>query len=192
MINRSLWGRDPFADLDRIADQMDRAFDGFLRPANQVVGGAVPIDIYEQDNKLFICASVPGVKPDDIDVTVEDRVLTIRGESKQNWESNEQTKVYRREQRFGTFTRSIRLPEGLDYENVDAEFENGMVTVSIPKTVKANPEPKRIPVRASAGNRGPCRRFRSPDPAVQPSRKSDVVLAVTAARPITPATPAPP
>jgi HSP20 family protein len=145
MINRSLSTRDPFADLGRMVDQMDRAFDGFWRPTMN--GGTVPVDIYEKDNSLFVCAAVPGVKPDELEVTLENNVLTIKGETKQNWETTEQTKVYHREHRYGAFTRSIRLPENLQLDQVDAEFNNGFVTIRIPKVPEQKPEAKRIPIR---------------------------------------------
>jgi HSP20 family protein len=149
MINRSLLNRDPFADLERMVDQMDRAFDGFWRPAMN--GGTVPVDIYEKDNSLFVCAAVPGVNPEELEVTLENNVLTIKGESKQNWETNENTKIYRREHRYGAFTRSIRLPENLQLDQIQAEFNNGFVTIQIPKVAEQRPETKRIPIRTSEG-----------------------------------------
>jgi HSP20 family protein len=148
MINRSLLSRDPFADLERMAEQMDRAFDGFWRPATTINGGSVPIDVYEKDNSLFVCAAVPGVKPDELEITLDQNVLTIRGEVKQNWETSEETKVYRREHRYGQFTRSIRLPESLDFDRTEAEFVNGFVTIRLPKNQVVKPEPKRIPIKS--------------------------------------------
>jgi HSP20 family protein len=147
MINRSLLNRDPFADLERMVDQMDRAFDGFWRPASN--GGTVPVDVYEKDGNLFVCAAVPGVTPEDLEVTLENNVLTIRGESRQNWETSENTKVYRREHRYGNFTRSIRLPDNLKFDATEADFNNGFVTVKIPKVEEPKPEAKRIPIRTA-------------------------------------------
>jgi HSP20 family protein len=145
MVTRSLLNRDPFAEMERMVNEVDRAFDGFWRP--NAITGTVPVDIYEKDNSLFICAAVPGVNPGDLDISLEQNVLTIKGEIKQNWETTENTKVYRREQRYGNFTRSIRLPEGLNFDQIDAEFNNGFVTIRIPKMEQPKPEVKRISVR---------------------------------------------
>jgi HSP20 family protein len=152
MINRSLMNRDPFAELERMVDQMDRSFDGFWRSSPSFSGGTVPVDIYEKENNLFICAAVPGVAPEDLEVNLEENVLTIRGELKQNWETNENTKVYRREHRYGNFTRSIRLPENLDLGAIDAEFNNGFVTIRIPKSAPPKAQSKRIPIRNAGEN----------------------------------------
>jgi HSP20 family protein len=149
MITRSLLTRDPFADLERMVDQMDRAFDTFWRPMTN--GGTVPVDIYEKEGSLFVCAAVPGVSPEDLEVSLEENVLTIKGETKQNWETTENTKVYRREQRYGSFTRSIRLPDNVMLDQTEAEFNNGFVTIRIPKVQEQRPEAKRIPVRTAGG-----------------------------------------
>ena len=135
-------------DLPTVFDMFDRLFDSAW-PVTTATSDHVsmPMDIFENDNKVSFRAALPGVKPEEIEVSVDDNVLTIRGELKHEWAGDDSTKVYRREVRHGLFTRSIRLPEGLDLENIDAEFENGLVTVSIPKVEPLKTEPRRIPVR---------------------------------------------
>lgn len=155
---RQLVSRDPYTDVQRMVENMDRAFDYFWNvsnPATQTQGlSSIPIDIYEKDGSLFICGALPGVKPEDVNVNVDNGVLTIQGETRQDWDSGENTKVYRREHRYGRFTRSVRLPEELDLDNIDAEFNNGFLTVQIPKQTKPQPEARRIEVR-SVSNSGP-------------------------------------
>lgn len=141
----------PVRNIDRMFTDMDRAFDALWggQWANENFSGAVlaPVDIYEKENSLFFAASVPGIKPEDLEITVADNVLTLKGEISQNWEETDQTKVYRREQRYGTFTRQFQLPENLDLGQIDASFENGKVTVQIPIKVEPKPEPVRVQVK---------------------------------------------
>jgi HSP20 family protein len=133
---RTLVNLDPIAEFENMSRVMDR----FLGPyreesfgSAQDVGYALPVDIYERDGKLVLRAAVPGIAPEDLDVSIENNVLTIRGETRQEWESEPETKVYHREYRYGKFTRSIRLPENLDVDNIDAEFDNGFVTIALPR-----------------------------------------------------------
>lgn len=147
---RSIVNLNPWEDMQRFADLMDRTFGsaGESSVQSNQASFTLPIDVYERDNKLFVRAAVPGVKPEDLEVTVDKGVLTIRGETKLETESNE-TKVYRREYRYGAFTRSLRLPQELDTESIDAEFDNGFVIVSIPRLIQQKPEPKRVQVRSA-------------------------------------------
>lgn len=143
-----LVARRPRNDYGTMLDAFDRMFDSIWTVGPSAPNApAMPLDIFEKDNKVFLRAAVPGVKPEEIEVSVEDDVLTIRGETKQTLESDENTKVYRREFRLGSFSRSVRLPEGLDLENVEAQFENGMVTISIPRLEPVKIEPRRIVVK---------------------------------------------
>lgn len=140
---RTLVNFNPTNDLRMMEEVFERLF-----PAQRVPSeAALPVDVYEQDGRLFVRAAVPGVAPDQLDVQVENNVLTIKGEHKQE-STSEDAKVYRREVAYGSFSRAIRLPENLDLDKVDAEFKNGIVTISIPKIEEPKPEPKRITVRA--------------------------------------------
>ncbi|GMV89162.1 MAG: hypothetical protein AMXMBFR81_20930 [Chthonomonas sp.] len=151
-IVRSISPFDAFAELRQMAELMDRAFasptngNGAMMASNASL--AVPIEVLEKDGKVMIKAAVPGISPEELEVSVENNVLTIRGELKREHEEKD-VKVYRREYSYGSFSRSIRLPDDLDLEKVDAEFKHGFVTISIPRVELPVPEVKRIAVRAS-------------------------------------------
>lgn len=152
---RTLVNIDPFVEFQRVAEMMDRAFgeqrQSTLASTNDPATFALPVDVYEHNDTFFVRAAVPGVSPEELDIQIENNILTIRGETKQEWEDqNENTRVYRREYRYGTFSRSIRLPENLNLENVDAEFKNGFVTISLPKKEEAKPKSLKVNVRNSA------------------------------------------
>jgi HSP20 family protein len=150
-VTRTLVNLHPLAEFKQMVETMDRAFDTLWGEATTAANlPQIPVDIYERDNSVFISAAVPGIAPENIDITVEDSVLTIRGEVQREWESND-TKVYRREQRYGQFVRSIRLPEELDTENIDAEFQNGQVTIRIPKVEAPKPQSRKVLIRSAEG-----------------------------------------
>jgi HSP20 family protein len=112
-----------------------------LRPWNE---GFVPaVDVSEDDEKIEIHAEVPGMTRDDIDVSVENGVLTVSGEKKEE-ERKEETNYHRVERSYGHFERRMRLPEGVDEENIDASYTDGVLSVTVPKTEK--PAPRRIEV----------------------------------------------
>lgn len=138
----------------RELDQLMESFDSILG-SSPVVNATtnVPLDIFEKEGNLFVRASLPGINPEDLEIAVERDVLTLRGETKAEWETND-ARVYRRESRYGRFARSIRLPEGYSLDQADASFENGVVQVRIPKVEVTAQEVKRIPLRT--GNSVPA------------------------------------
>jgi HSP20 family protein len=112
----------------------------------------LPVDIFEKDNNLVVRAAVPGIEPKDLDVSIEQNILTIRGETRSHFETDEKdTKVYRREVSYGAFSRSIRLPETLSFDKADAEFKNGFVTITIPKPEQQQAQPRKLNVRSTEG-----------------------------------------
>jgi HSP20 family protein len=128
---------------------MDEVFERlFGNPRSVNAASILPVDLYEQDNKLIVKAAVPGVTPEELDVQIENNILTIKGEHKQE-QTNEDAKVYRREVAYGAFSRSIRLPENLNFSEIDAQFKNGVVTISIPKVEEPKPEAIKVSVRAA-------------------------------------------
>lgn len=145
---RTLVNLNPHAEFRAMEEAFERLFGGPARPANTPVGGVLPLDITERENKLIVRASIPGVDPKDLDIQVEANVLTIRGESRHESEVKDE-KVYRREIATGSFSRSIRLPEGLDLNAVDAEFRNGVVTISLPRVVEEKPKALKVNVRTA-------------------------------------------
>jgi HSP20 family protein len=149
---------DPFFSLHR---EINRLFDDVLqRPGLPTAGGQsgsigssllMPeMDVSETENEIRIKAELPGVSEDDVDVSLEDDVLTIRGEKKSE-HKEEKEDFHFVERSFGTFQRSLRLPYRIDPEQVSARFENGVLSVTVPKT--GQPERKRR-VQIQAGRKG--------------------------------------
>lgn len=144
---------DPFLSFRQ---EMDRLFDDFFRSTGltrftREEGRLVPdIDVCETENSLQVIAELPGVDEKDVDVELSEDVLTIRGEKKVDRE--EKDKSYRLVERsYGSFTRSIRLPFRVDEEKVDASFENGVLTVTLPKSPEVQQKTKKISVKAGGG-----------------------------------------
>ena len=140
----------PAHELGRAEDRMNRLWQGFFGNGythEQWSRRVVPLDVVEEDDNILVRASVPGVKPKDIEVTLDDGVLTIKGESAEESESNEDGYLLR-ERRAGSFHRALRLPETADTEKVESEYENGVLTVTIQK--QEAKKARRIDVQVAA------------------------------------------
>jgi HSP20 family protein len=139
---------EPFNDLVSLRDAMDRLFeDSFVR-TGRVLGlnpGMVPIDIYQQDGTIVVKAPLPGVRPEDIDVSVVGDTLTIKGEMKQEQQVKSEN-VIRQERRYGAFSRTVTLPTPVDTSKANASYENGVLTLLLPVSEEA--KPKEIKVQA--------------------------------------------
>src|SRR4051812_22835203 len=148
-------GDDPFLTLHR---EMNRLFDDTLRgspaPAGSQGHGALlapHMDVSETDKEIRIQTELPGVNENDIDVSLNEDVLTIRAEKKQE-RREEREGVHVSERSFGTFQRSLRLPFQVDAEQVQARFENGVLHVSLPKTAPQE-RSRKIQVQAGGGGK---------------------------------------
>jgi HSP20 family protein len=130
-------------------DQLfNEAFAGFTVPARGADATAtLPIDVRQTDEAYFIEASVPGFAPEDVEVTVDENVLTIRGNRKQETEDRRNGWI-RRERRQSSVYRQVSLPAEVRAGEISASFQNGVLTVTVPRAKKA--EPKRIPVTPGA------------------------------------------
>lgn len=141
---------EPWSELMTLRDAMDRLFqESFVQPGRLLGGlgaGSVPIDMYQQDNALIIKAPLPGVKPEDIDISVVGDTLTIKGETKEEKEVKEEN-VIRRERRFGSFSRSVSLPTAVDTSKASATFENGVLTLTLPVAEEAKPKAIKVQPR---------------------------------------------
>lgn len=144
----SLMRWQPFEELMSLREAMDRLFEesivwprSWLAPAAQ----SFATDIYETEDEVVVKASLPGVKPEDIDVSVVGDTLTIKGEVKEEKEVKEQNYI-RKERRFGSFCRSFTLPVSVNPDKATAEFENGMLTLTLPKAEEV--KPKSIAIKA--------------------------------------------
>ncbi len=122
--------RDPFRNLRRIENTMDRFWRGF--GAYEVGGWAVPLDVVQDGDSIVIHGTLPGVKAEDISVTIDDGVLEIRAESKTDHEEQNGNYLVR-ERRAGKFHRVIRLPDSVDADQAETRYEDGVLTVRLPK-----------------------------------------------------------
>ena len=128
---------EPFRELISLRQAMDRLFEeSFVRPSRALalVGDGIqpPIDMYQTPSEVVVKTSVPGVKPEDVEVTITDDTLTIKGETKATDEVKREDYLYR-ERHYGSFTRSIALPHGLKSDKAQATTEDGTLTLTIPK-----------------------------------------------------------
>jgi len=142
---------DPWSLVNRLQGDLDRLAGLSQRYNDDATAGAttewVPaVDIKEEDSRFLIEADIPGVKPEDIDITMEDGVLTLRGQ--RETESRTEKDGYRRVERVtGRFYRRFTLPDTADAEAIEAKSDNGVLVVSIPKLPKV--QPRRINVQVS-------------------------------------------
>jgi HSP20 family protein len=145
---------EPFRDLVTVQERMNRIFDEAFRGQGRgtddewALGGswAPAVDIFEHEGDLVLKAELPGVDPKDVDVRVENNVLTLRGERK--FESEVKREQYHRVERaYGTFSRSFTLPTVVDTEKIKAEYKDGVLRVTLPQREEA--KPKQITVAIS-------------------------------------------
>lgn len=151
----------PFGLLRQMTSELDRMFDdpwtfrfGAL-PAATAATFAPKVDVFEKDNRLVTRVDLPGVKKEDVSVEVSDGLLTLTGERKTETEEKNDN-VYRSECQYGSFYRSVPLPEGVKPEDVKATFVNGVLEVSVPlPAVAAKPAATKIEVKEAAA--GPAK-----------------------------------
>ncbi len=142
---------DPFREMVSLRDAMDRLFEeSFVRPFGgwPLLGGeaqTLALDVYETDDNLVVEASLPGISPDEVDISVVGNTLTIKGEHEEKEEKEEKGKYHFRERRYGAFHRTISLPVEVDANKAEAVFENGVLKLTLPKVEEA--KPKRIEVK---------------------------------------------
>ncbi|MGH9258019.1 MAG: Hsp20/alpha crystallin family protein [Vicinamibacterales bacterium] len=147
------FSRDPFGLLRQMTSEFDRAFDepfwssfrwpfrGFTAPRE--VAWSPGIDVFEKDNRLITKIDLPGMKKEDVKVEVTDGYLTISGERKSEAEEKKEN-YYRCERDFGSFYRTVPLPENVKFDDVKATFADGVLEVSVPLPVKAEAKPRSV------------------------------------------------
>lgn len=149
MSNLTRW--EPAREIMTLREAMDRLFDdAFTRPFSLTREGgyswASPaIDMYQTDNDVVVKAALPGLNPEEVQINVTGAILTIKGEAKHEEERKDRS-WHIREQRWGAFERSIRLPTGVLSNQAKADFQNGILTVTLPKSEEV--KPKTITVKA--------------------------------------------
>ena len=156
-----LFSLSPFTLMRRFTEDMDRMFTGQGGTASREMGlWAPPIDVREKDGNLVISAELPGLNKEDVKVEVHEDALVLQGERKREWEE-ERGGVRRSERTYGSFYREIPLPEGAKADQAKAQFNNGVleITIPIPESQQRKPrqiaiesgEPERKPVGGQAG-----------------------------------------
>jgi HSP20 family protein len=140
----------PFSDFERMRREMDRLWESFyeggLRKRAGETGEWLPsLDVAETKNEIVVKAEVPGMDPKDIDISLSDGVLTIKGEKKQDREEKEED-YHLIERSYGTFTRSVQLPKGVQGNKVSASYKDGVLKVTLPKSEEAKKKEVKIKV----------------------------------------------
>jgi HSP20 family protein len=133
---------EPGREMMTLREAMDRLFDdAFMRPSTLMGRDwqAPAVDMYQTDDEVIINAALPGIKPDDVQISVTGEVLTIKGETKHEEESKQKT-YHMREQRWGSFERTIMLPTEVKADKAEASFEDGVLTIRLPKAEEVKPK----------------------------------------------------
>lgn len=157
------WGRErrnvpvrreqdnPFYSLQRSINQVfdNFLFEGFGRSPFSLMASFSPrLDVSETDEEFHVTAELPGMDEKDVEVSLSNHVLTLKGEKKDEREDKRRD-FYRVERSYGMFERTVPIPDGVDLDKVEASFKKGLLTVTLPKTAEYQKERKRIPVRAA-------------------------------------------
>ena len=138
-----------FQTLRRLNSVLDEAFSNwpFQQESGSITSSWYPAcDVFEDKEAVKIVAELPGVKAEDVKLSLENNLLTIRGEKKQEAEERSE-RVHRYERSYGSFERAFVLPSTVDAEKISAKYENGVLTVVVPKVERARP--REIPVRTA-------------------------------------------
>lgn len=145
MSNLTRW--KPMHEMMSLRDAMDRLFDdAFTRPISMSgVSGMPAIDMYQTNDDVVVKATLPGLKAEDVDITVTGETLTLRGEFKHEDEQKD-TSYHIREQRYGSFERGILLPTDVKADKAKADFEDGILTITMP--IAEEVKPKSINIKA--------------------------------------------
>lgn len=149
MSNMRRW--DPFGEMLSLRDAMSQLFeDSYVSPARlgATASLSMPLNVSETQDSFRVEAVVPGLKPEDLDITIQDNVLTIRGETRQEQQNGDkQANFHVLERRYGRFSRSVSLPTAVQPDRVQASLENGILHLEIPKAEQV--KPRKITVNGS-------------------------------------------
>lgn len=140
---------NPIREMAAMQSAMDRLFENTWRGVQPTVAGnMLPLDVYESDSAYTVSTTLPGLSIDQIQITLHENTLSISGEVAQPEADNGRALV--QERVYGKFSRSVNLPQPVDAEAVEATYENGVLTLSLPKT--PNAQPRLIPVKTANGH----------------------------------------
>src|SRR5580700_99893 len=146
---------EPFRGLSTLQDQFNRLFNESFRTHSEesaLTSWAPAVDIYETPNELVVKADLPDVNEKDIDVRVENNLLTIRGERKFDKSVSEEN-FLRVERTYGSFSRSFSLPNTVNAEAIGAEYKNGVLTVTLPKREESKPRQVKVTINAASNGK---------------------------------------
>jgi HSP20 family protein len=139
-----------FAPLFSFRRELDRLFNDRFSSQSGLPGWAPAADVREDSNNISLDVELPGISPDDVEINVDNGVLTISGQKQTEHRENEEDQRYHTVERtYGAFFRSFQLPQGVDEGQINASFNNGVLTIDIPKS--ALPQPRKISI--GSGNR---------------------------------------
>lgn len=138
LTNRPLWLERDLGHIDRLLNEVSGAWGRQSADATDAATWIPTVDVFESKDELRIVAELPGVRPEDVKLSVENAMLSIRGEKKQVAEENAEA-VHRYERSYGLFLRSFRIPSTVDADRIQARYEHGVLTVTLPKSEKAKP-----------------------------------------------------
>jgi HSP20 family protein len=151
--------RSPLADVAVLQNRLNSIFSDFARPDGDqeslAMGSFIPpVDVYEDAHQLALKLEVPGIKQEDLDVQVENQMLTVKGERKFEKDEKEEN-FHRIERRYGSFVRSFTLPQTVDAGSVKANYDNGVLTISLAKKEAAKPKQVKVEIGAGQTNNQP-------------------------------------
>lgn len=136
---------DPFREMTQVQSQFNRLVDQVWNGSGRQESWLPAVDVFDRKDAVMLKAELAGMDPDDIQIEVEDNVLTIKGERRFE-EQVEDERYHRVERRFGSFQRSLALPQGVKPDEIQAGYEDGILTVTVPKAEEE--KPRRIEVKA--------------------------------------------
>ena len=140
---------DPFREMMVLRNSMDRVADRELALAPESwksFNWSVALDVAESEDEYLVKASLPGIDPEDLEITFDDNLLTLKGEVKEEQEI-EEAHYHLRERRYGSFTRSIRMPAGIESDKIVANYDKGVLELHLPKAEEI--KPKKITISTS-------------------------------------------
>jgi HSP20 family protein len=140
---RTLVRWEPFAEFAGLSQAFEHTLWSAPNARTHRFDLTPAIDLSETENEVVVKAVLPGIKPEDVDISVSEGVLTVKGEAKFE-QKTEHENYYRQEIRYGAFSRSIPLPSRVNHEQADAEFKDGVLTVTLPKAEEVRPKQIRI------------------------------------------------
>lgn len=137
---------DPFREVASIRSMLDQAFDNMLLRRGEFGSDWLAMDMYQTDDDVIIKAVLPGMKGEDLNVSISNGVLTIQGEMREE-KVTEKARYHIRERRVGAFSRSVPLPTSVVTDKAEAKYEDGILTLILPKTEETKPKTISVKVK---------------------------------------------